>query len=315
MLKWRTHVQAKHHAHLCNFHPDCLVTNMSKLTFSGHESFTCRQFWLKKGYDFLEQGHRFSDADAVVYLGVGKNMVNSIQYWMKSFNLVDETSTLRSLASYLLADEGKDPYLEQPGSLWLLHYLLVTSGRASLYDIVFNGFRREYINFTKPQLVNFAFKYSGDMGVSVSVESIQRDVDVLVRNYARPPRKPKSPEDDHTTLLMDLDLLNTFELARNDGGVRYAIERRARINIPMHVVLYAILNQYQGLSVSFRNLANDRNGPGLVFALDEDGLLSQINQMTALYPSIIYTDDAGIRELQFRTRLNPEQVLDDYYNT
>lgn len=287
---------------------------MPKLTFSGHESFTCRQFWLKKGYDFLAQGHQFSDADAVVHLGVGKNMVNSIQYWMKSLNLVDGTSMLHPLAHYLLADDGRDPYLEQPGSLWLLHYLLVTSGRASLYDIVFNDFRREHIIFTKPQLASFAFKYSGDVGVSVSAESIQRDVDVLVRNYARPPRKPKSPEDDHTTLLMDLDLLTTFELARNDGGVRYAIERRARADIPTQVVLYVILNQYQGLSVSFRNLANDRNGPGLVFALDDDGLLSQINQMTAMYPDIIYTDDAGIREIQFRTRPNPEQVLDDYYN-
>ena len=53
---------------------------MPKLTFSGHESFTCRQFWLKKGYDFLIAGHSFADPDAVVHLGVGKNMVSAIHY-------------------------------------------------------------------------------------------------------------------------------------------------------------------------------------------------------------------------------------------
>lgn len=36
---------------------------MSELTFSGHETFHCRQFWLKKGYDFkYEEGkERFRD--------------------------------------------------------------------------------------------------------------------------------------------------------------------------------------------------------------------------------------------------------------
>ena len=128
---------------------------MPKLTFSGHESFTCRQFWLKKGYDFLSQGGHFSDADAVVHLGVGKNMVSSIHYWLKSFDLVDDHGAPSELACYLLADQGKDPYLEKPGTLWLLHYLLVTRGRANLYDLVFNDFRREHPIFTKPQLAKF----------------------------------------------------------------------------------------------------------------------------------------------------------------
>lgn len=286
---------------------------MLKLTFSGHESFTCRQFWLKKGYDFLKQGHKFSDPDAVVHLGVGKNMVNSIHYWMKSFDLVDDTGTLRPLADYLLADDGKDPYLEQRGTLWLLHYLLVTCGRASVYSLTFNDFRREHGVFSKLQLANFVAKRCEDLGATISAGSIQRDVDVLVRSYVRPQRKTQSPEDDYATLLIDLDLLNTFELTKNDGGIRYAIERRERSDIPAPIVLRAILDQYSGKSVSFRNLANDRNGPGMVFALNDDGLLDQINEIMAKYPDVIYTDDAGIREVQFRVRPDCEQVLNDYY--
>lgn len=41
---------------------------MAKFSFSGHEKFHCRQFWLKKGYDFLRAGRRFTDDDAVVAL-------------------------------------------------------------------------------------------------------------------------------------------------------------------------------------------------------------------------------------------------------
>ena len=46
-----------------------------RFPFSGHESFQCRSLWLKKGYDFINSGKSFNDEDAVVILGVGKNMV------------------------------------------------------------------------------------------------------------------------------------------------------------------------------------------------------------------------------------------------
>ena len=60
---------------------------MAKMTFSGHEKFHCRQFWLKKGYNFLLRGDQFTDDDVMVKLGVGKNMVGSIRYWLKAFDL------------------------------------------------------------------------------------------------------------------------------------------------------------------------------------------------------------------------------------
>ena len=34
---------------------------MKKLTFSGHETFHCRNFWLKKGYDFIKSNHIVPD--------------------------------------------------------------------------------------------------------------------------------------------------------------------------------------------------------------------------------------------------------------
>ena len=51
-----------------------------KYTFSGHESFPCKSLWLKKGYDFVIQEKDFNSPNAVVDLGVGKNMVSSIKW-------------------------------------------------------------------------------------------------------------------------------------------------------------------------------------------------------------------------------------------
>ena len=100
---------------------------MDKLRFSGHETFIARTFWPKKGYDFIKQGGKFSSEDSVVELGVGKNMVLSINFWMKALGLIDEsTNELTPFSHFLFDDEtGVDPYLEDIGSIWLLHYFLI----------------------------------------------------------------------------------------------------------------------------------------------------------------------------------------------
>src|SRR6185437_16735245 len=118
-----------------------------KYIFSGHDSFQCRQLWLKKGYDFVKSGKAFGNEDAVVTLGVGKNMASAIRFWMKAFQLLTSDDKLTPFADKLLAENGYDPYLEDEASLWLLHYSLVSSGYSSSYSIIFNELRREKTEF------------------------------------------------------------------------------------------------------------------------------------------------------------------------
>ena len=88
-----------------------------KYTFSGHDSFQCRQLWLKKGYDYVKAQRSFNDEEAVVKLGVGKNMVSAIRYWMKAFNIIDNKDVPTEFGDRLFDDEnGYDPYLEDEGS-------------------------------------------------------------------------------------------------------------------------------------------------------------------------------------------------------
>ena len=64
-----------------------------KYTFSGHESFPCKTLWLKKGYDFVNAEKDFNAPEAVVHLGVGKNMVAAVRYWYKAFGLNKDAKT------------------------------------------------------------------------------------------------------------------------------------------------------------------------------------------------------------------------------
>ena len=89
----------------------------SKYVFSGHESFPCKSLWLKKGYDFVVQGNDFNSPEAVVDLGVGKNMVTSIRYWLKAFGICEGNQRTR-LGDYLFDEEnGKDRYIEDLATL------------------------------------------------------------------------------------------------------------------------------------------------------------------------------------------------------
>lgn len=123
-----------------------------KYTFSGHESFFCKALWLKKGYDFVSSEHDFNNANAVVDLGVGKNMVASIRFWMRSFGLLSDNNTTDIAKTILNSENGLDPYIEDLGTIWLLHYLLVTTNYATIYNLFFRYFRRERNGeFTKDQ--------------------------------------------------------------------------------------------------------------------------------------------------------------------
>ncbi len=106
-----------------------------KYSFSGHETFPFRYPWLTKGVQAAaERPGLFTEDEAGVVLGVGKNMVKSIRHWCAVLRLIapvsgDRTGRVRvtDLGRALFGPEGFYPYLEDPTTLWLLHWLLVSN--------------------------------------------------------------------------------------------------------------------------------------------------------------------------------------------
>ncbi len=140
-----------------------MTMTQQKIYFSGHESFICKQFWLKKTFDFSQTGKSFTDDTAVVDLGVGKNMVASLRYWGKAFGVLDENDQPIAIAQYLFGAEGQDLYLEDFATIWLLHYHLLKINRFSIAHLLFNELRKERTEFTKDQLVNFMLRKARSM--------------------------------------------------------------------------------------------------------------------------------------------------------
>ena len=105
------------------------------LRFSGHQSFALRNTWLTKGVLASAQNPRiFSEPDALVILGVGKNMVESIRYWCQATQMVEDVPGTRGACQpspwgqcFFCGDAAWDPYIEDAGTLWFVHWLLATN--------------------------------------------------------------------------------------------------------------------------------------------------------------------------------------------
>ncbi len=287
---------------------------MSKLSFSGHESFHCRSLWLKKGYDFITEDKKFSDPDAVVDLGVGKNMVSAISFWMKSFGLIEKDNNLSEIANFLFGKQGVDPYLENPASLWLLHYHLVKENSASIYSLVFNEFRKKRLEFNKSHLQNFLKAKCEETKTNYTEATIQRDITVLLRNYIKPQKANKNLEDLFSGIFIELNLVEQLQKYDEKETDWYRIENKERTDLPADVVLYCILdNDQYGDSIVLDEILHGYNSIGSVFALTIKDVLSKIEELAKSKYKISFTDDAGIRLIQFKKKPDKWSVLKNYY--
>jgi hypothetical protein len=283
-----------------------------KYIFSGHESFQCRHLWLKKGYDFVKKKKSFSDEDAVVVLGVGKNMVSAIRFWMKAFNILSPDDKLTEFARLLLADDGFDPYIEDEATLWLLHYQLLKKGFASTYSIVFNELRREKIEFTKENFIAYVKRKSDtEKTFTINEKTLLEDFSVLTKMYVRSDAQSKDKEDSFSGLLTELDLMKTYSKGKQDY---FIVENTERTEIPEEIILYAILdNETFEASVNFNSIEMNPNSVGTVFAINRTGLMNKIESLTQKYNYIVFNDQAGVKELQFKKKPSALSILEKYY--
>jgi len=283
---------------------------MQNFSFSGHETFVCKQFWLKKGYDFVKQHKKFSDNTAVVDLGVGKNMVNSISFWLKAFGMTDQNG-LTEIADFIFGENGKDTYLEDIGTVWLLHYLLIRTERASIYSLFFNEFVKEKPEFTKEQLKSWLINRSEG---KFAENSLEKDIDVLFKTYQKP-RNSKSIEKDFMTIFVGLGLLKEYRQDKKEIKIEMVMDEKA--TLPTEIFLYAILDNpdYKNTnSISLKDLRFSPHSVGLVFGLTIEAIYLKIKELEKQFPNqIVFTETAGNPVLQFKQKPDKREILGKYY--
>ena len=181
----------------------------------------------------------------MVRFGVGKNMVTSMRHWGLSLGMLKEacvdrktrgrTLAVTALGASLFRDSGWDPFLEDPGTLWLLHWKLAGHpDRATTWWWVFNHYPST--EFTRQDLQQALESLVAQNEHSrVTSASLKRDIEVFVRTYAPSRRSQVIEEDTLDSPLAELGLV------RESSSVKtYRLMRAPHNTLPTAVFAYAL---------------------------------------------------------------------------
>lgn len=293
-----------------------LLDSDARGQFAGHETFPLRLLWLKKAFDAVEDGAptgTFQEQSAIARFGVGRNMAVSMRYWALASGFVEEVDrTLRptALGALILRDDGLDPYIERPATVWLVHWAIASSAQLTTTAYyAFNGLAA--IEFDPAMLVEELLDLVATRGWRATRGTLKRDVEVFLRGYTR--REDAQGDDAAEPLLAELGLIRE---ARFGGWHEFV--RGPKPTLPDGVFAYA-LNEFwqrQGGSTAMtaEQICYAAGSPGRVFKLDEDSVITRLMGLEALtHGAWIWTDTAGLRQIQRVGEVDALKLVGDAY--
>jgi hypothetical protein len=293
------------------------------MRFGVHQTFHIREGWLFKGMDAIRRDPRaFMASDALDRLGLGKNMIRALRFWIKSTGLAEEYWENQLTVQRLTDPFGQlvwkyDRYQEEKGTLWLLHYHLVREqDEATAWYWFFNHFSQPVFGSQSfvSALQNWVI---GVEGKSQSEKSLKRDFDCLIHTYISD-REARSPEDLIECPLAQLGLLTK---ADNSHTRRFHLQRPDPNHIHPLLVLYVLLrwqqdHQPDARQVGLAQVLREPGNIGRVFNLGTAGLSNRLTRLNDNYPELAVrlTRTAGLDQLTL-PQVTTDQVLTLYYET
>jgi hypothetical protein len=290
-------------------------------SFSGHETFPLRFPWLAKSVEAVsEDPEVFRDETAIATFGVGRNMVRSIRHWGLATGVLAPHPEERGavvvtqLGRELFGAEGADPYCEDPGTLWLLHWLLCRDvERATLWHFVFGHWQSGALDLRALQAALEPWLARFDATLP-SKSTLKRDLLCLAGTYTVPAGSRRALED------VVACPLSTLNLMMDDGGALYLRQGRQR-GLPPEIFAYAVMDYWalrhsEVETLDVREILEAPGAPGRIFLLGEDQafeLVERVGRLSA--PPFTFDSTAGVQQLYRTGRSTPSDMIAAYYAT
>lgn len=292
-----------------------------RFRFSGHESFPCRYAWLPKAYLALSKDHLLfaNENEAMVQLGVGKNMVRAIRFWVQLAGIAEPMADgpgygITPFGHAIFNPSGLDPYMEDAQTLWLIHWKFCAHAEDPMFAwyFLFNQWAEQ--EMSRSELLR-AFKLeAAKQDRPLSEATLSQHLDIFFHTYlpARG-RKGEVLEDNLDCPLTELNLLvpageRLIETA--DGQRRepvYAFRRDRKPEITGALLAYCLhdfwrFNRSHEASLAFREVAVVPGSVGQLFKLSEQDLRDRLETLG--------TDSQGL--LEYRASAALPRVIKTY---
>lgn len=278
--------------------------------FSGHESFVCRYGWLPKVFravknepDLLRNEER-----ATQTLGIGRNMVKSVQFWAEASGVIrsggDSGHEAGAIGRALFGGHLPwDPHLESLESLWLLHWHLTTKGGLAAWREVFA--EGNLVRFERKQLIAALARRGEGASRLLASSTLEQHAGIFIQSYYQ---EERGTDDTSWCPLQDLKLMKASK--GEDGRVVLNTESKAPVGLTLRVFGIALSEFVAGSdegehSMEFQRLLKDAGSPGQVFRLDDQQLRHFIEAFCDGMPNAIrFVDTADTQSVV----VNIEQV-------
>jgi len=270
--------------------------------FSGHESFVCRYGWLPKVYRAVKSDASLlrDDERATQTLGIGRNIVKSIQFWGEASGVLqaaDEGGHEPGPVGKLLFS-GRSPWdahLESLESLWLIHWYLSSKGGLAAWAEVFG--EGNLIRFEKKQLVAALARRGEGSARLLAATTLEQHAGIFIQSYYQ---EERGTDETSWCPLQDLGLVKAVK--GEDGRTVYNTEAKAPVGLTCRMFGIAltdfIAGSSDGQSIEFQRLLKSPGSPGLVFRLDEAQLRVFVDKLVELNPSAIrFVDTADTQSV------------------
>jgi hypothetical protein len=290
------------------------------MKFRAHETFFIRKGWLSKGVRnilidptvFLSRENNPMDV-----LGIGANMVKSMRYWLQAVGLTSEhteggrrVQTLTQLGEII---HNNDPYMEELGTLWLLHYRLASNeDEATAWYYFFNEFKS--VEFTRDDFIRSINNYLRIKDFEVSERGLEDDYNCIINTYV--PRIKSNPEKIQPESNIDCPLgeLGLIDIV-NKKAKLYKKSAPKKETLHPLILLAVIIEQANSKkSVRISDIQNNPKNAGEVFNLDIISLTTLLYKIELLeYIKVVRT--AGLDVIEIKTDLDFFGCVNEYYNT
>jgi hypothetical protein len=254
-----------------------------------------------------------------VVLGVGRNMVKSIRFWLRAARIAEATAegfVPTEIGVAIFSEDGWDPYLEDEGTIWLLHWLMATNpSQATAWYWFFNRFHKP--EFSGQEVATALHDFIKEHTSSkVSMGTLKSDAAVLLRMYTQSKGLGRMPLEE--ALDSPLSLLRL--VSQMSAGKRYISRPESRDALPLGILGFAVAEVFSARSATEMPIEDlmygrtDYPAVGAVFRLTENALLAKLERLVHYLPDLFeLRETAGIHQLYKLEDVEPQQYLARHY--
>ena len=287
------------------------------MRFRAHETFFIRKGWLSKGIKNVVADPAVfmgNSGNPMDVLGIGSNMVKSLRYWLQTVGLTTEPAYGKKEQS--LTDFGKlvkqyDPYIEELGTLWLLHYHLAKNlNDATSWYFFFNEFK--LMEFDKDDFVRQLSAFLRMQNEEVSERSLEDDYNCIINTYLS--RMKSNPEKVQPESNIDCPLgeLGLIDISNKKNKIYRKVSPKKETIHPL-VVFAVIIDQACGAKeIKISSLQNDKLNIGKMFNLNIISLTSILYELELLgFIKVVRT--AGLDIIKINGDFSFISSVEEYY--